>query len=539
MAEAAVGKSPSRSGISQIPRGGVLRQWGTVAFAAGVIAVMTIVFSAFRSPESPVLVESTVGQLALWQSEQFGIDQASALESMRTLISVLILVQLGLTLAGVLGILANAKWSRTVLMGSLVLLDVVLFTVPVLENDSTSGLVLIGIALMLVVLLLAPGRVTKALGFLVVLSALFVGWETFKGFAQSVDYKITLPQENWTYTGYSTLDEAISALNAGEVSAVIADEKDMRDIQNITVLEDINKEVRVAGFEVIPAFPERLGVAVRPGETAESVSEFVALNVGTISGEFAEERFLPEPRELRLVDLSTGNDLKMPHLQTIAEALLQPARRNGDQLLLTILLEAARFTWMEALVGFVMGAILGFLLGTVFAHSRLLERGLLPYVVASQTVPILAIAPMIVIWLGASWLSVAVIAAYLTFFPVTINTLRGLHSPSPNAVELMHSYAAPRLSILINLRIPSALPYIFTALKVSATASVVGAIIGELPSGIADGLGRAILNFNQYYTSDPAKLWAAIFIAALVGITFFFIVAGIERLVLPQRMRGS
>ena len=129
-----------------------------------------------------------------------------------------------------------------------------------------------------------------------------------------------------------------------------------------------------------------------------------------------------------------------------------------------------------------------------------MERGLLPYVVASQTVPILAIAPMVVIWLGASQLSVAVIAAYLTFFPVTINTMRGMQSPEAAQVELMRSYASNRWTIMWKLRFPAALPYIFTALKVSATASVVGAIIGELPSGIGDGLGRAILDFSSDYS---------------------------------------
>jgi NitT/TauT family transport system permease protein len=165
---------------------------------------------------------------------------------------------------------------------------------------------------------------------------------------------------------------------------------------------------------------------------------------------------------------------------------------------------------------------------------------LLPYVVASQTVPILAIAPMVVIWLGAGPVSVAVIAAYITFFPVTINTMRGLQSPQPTALELMQSYAASRWEILWILRFPSALPYIFTALKVSATASVVGAIIGELPSSIRDGLGRAILDFSSDYSliSTP-KLWAAIMIAAVVGITFFVIVSVIERIALRGYIRSE
>jgi NitT/TauT family transport system permease protein len=177
-------------------------------------------------------------------------------------------------------------------------------------------------------------------------------------------------------------------------------------------------------------------------------------------------------------------------------------------------------------------------LGVLLAHSKLAQRGLLPYVVASQTVPILAVAPIVVIYLGSlrvtAWFSVAVIAAYLTFFPVTISTLRGLHSADRRALELMRSYAAGRWKILWKLRVPAALPYIFAALKVSATASVVGAIIGEAPSSIQGGLGGDIIVFNQYYTLDPTKLWATNLVAALLGIVFFLVVIAAERAVVRR-----
>jgi NitT/TauT family transport system permease protein len=185
-----------------------------------------------------------------------------------------------------------------------------------------------------------------------------------------------------------------------------------------------------------------------------------------------------------------------------------------------------------------MGAAGGFVLAAVLAHSRMLQRGLLPYVVASQTVPILAIAPMVVVWLASlhvtAWISVSVIAAYLTFFPVTINTLRGLHSADRRAHELMRSYAAGRWQVLWKLRFPAALPYLFAALKVSATASIVGAIIGELPASIQSGLGGAILNFNQYYASSPPSLWATNLVAAALGITFFLAVVIAEKLVVRR-----
>ena len=119
-------------------------------------------------------------------------------------------------------------------------------------------------------------------------------------------------------------------------------------------------------------------------------------------------------------------------------------------------------------------------------------------------------------------------------FPVAINTLRGLLSTDRRAVELMRAIAASRWKILWKLRVPAALPYIFSALKVSATACVVGAIIGEAPSSIQEGLGGYIVNFNQYYTLSPQNLWATNIIAALLGISFFLVIVGAEKLVVRR-----
>jgi NitT/TauT family transport system permease protein len=236
------------------------------------------------------------------------------------------------------------------------------------------------------------------------------------------------------------------------------------------------------------------------------------------------------------------DDITLPHLHLIVRQLFEPATVGGP-LLITILWHSALFTAKEALAGFAIGASIGFLLGVALSQFRVLQRGLLPYIVASQTIPILAIAPMVVVGLGSltirgwtpdDWMRVSVIAAYLTFFPVTVNTLRGLQSVDPRAIELMHSYAASRWSILWKLRVPSALPYLFSAFKVSATASVVGAIIGEAPSSIPNGLGGAIITFNQYYSLEPKNLWATNLVAALLGITFFLAVVLVEKLVVRQ-----
>jgi NitT/TauT family transport system permease protein len=232
------------------------------------------------------------------------------------------------------------------------------------------------------------------------------------------------------------------------------------------------------------------------------------------------------------------DNTSMPHIHTIVQALFrQPTSGVGDVLVIQ-LLHAALFTAKEAVVGFAMGASVGFVLGVLMSEWRVLQRGFLPYVVASQTVPILAVAPIVVVYLGslnvAAWFSVAVIAAYLTFFPVAINTLRGLQSTDRRAVELMRAFAANRWRILWKLRVPAALPFIFSALKISATASIVGAIIGEAPSSIQDGLGGYIVNFNQLYTLNPQNLWATNLIAALLGISFFLAVVVAEKAVVRR-----
>jgi NitT/TauT family transport system permease protein len=231
------------------------------------------------------------------------------------------------------------------------------------------------------------------------------------------------------------------------------------------------------------------------------------------------------------------NERTMPHIHDMIGQLFEPSRRNGP-LLIEVLGRAALFTAKEAAVGFALGALIGFLLAVVLVHSTLLVRGFLPYIVASQTIPILAIAPMVVVWLGGrglpGWFSVSVIAAYLTFFPVAINALRGLQSADPRAHELMDSYAAGAWTVLWKLRVPASLPYLFAAFKIAATASIVGAIIGELPASIQDGLGGAILNFNQYYASSPESLWATNIIAALLGMAFFVAVVLAEKVVVRR-----
>jgi NitT/TauT family transport system permease protein len=235
--------------------------------------------------------------------------------------------------------------------------------------------------------------------------------------------------------------------------------------------------------------------------------------------------------------LLQASDRQLPHLWDIAAAFAEPFQRGSDITLAQFLVESALFTLRQAVAGFFLGALIGILLASIFVHSRVAERSFMPYVVASQTIPIVALAPLIVIAFGFGVVAVVVVATYLTFFPVTIAQLRGLRSGDPRALELLRSYGASRWQVYWKLRLPASIPYLFTALKVAATASVVGALIGEGPGGVKEGLGKAIISYNQQYITGPEKLWATLIVAALAGILCFIAVRAAELAVL--RSRGS
>jgi len=234
-----------------------------------------------------------------------------------------------------------------------------------------------------------------------------------------------------------------------------------------------------------------------------------------------------------------ASDLNLPHVWNIALIFFEPWQRGADRNIAQFLFDAALYTWKEAFLGFALGTLIGLALATAFVHSRWLERSFVPYVVASQTIPIIALGPLIVFAFGANVTSVVVIATYLTFFPVTIAMIRGLRSFDPRAMELMRSYAASRRQVYLKLRLPASLPFLFVALKIAATASIVGAIIGESTGGINDGLGLVILTFNQYYITGPEKLWAGIIASGLLGITFYLLVSAAEHFALRRRARLS
>ena len=188
-------------------------------------------------------------------------------------------------------------------------------------------------------------------------------------------------------------------------------------------------------------------------------------------------------------------------------------------------------TLSSASVGFVMGGLLGILLAIGIVHVGSLEKSLMPWVIASQTIPILAIAPMLIVVLGKTGLpdifTKATISAYLCFFPVTIGMVKGLRSPDVMQQDLMRTYNANAAQTLWKLRLPASLPFLFTSLKVSVAIALTGAIVAELPTGAVAGIGARLLNGSYY--GNTLQIWAALFVAAFAAAVLVWVLSEMEK----------
>ena len=194
-----------------------------------------------------------------------------------------------------------------------------------------------------------------------------------------------------------------------------------------------------------------------------------------------------------------------------------------------LFVNAGWFTFKEALGGFAIGCSLAILVALLLARFRLLGRAVMPYAIAANAIPIIAFAPITNNWFGVlNPLSKMVIAAVLCFFPVLVNTLRGLTSVRPSSVELMRSYACGEWDIFRRVRIPTALPFVFSALKIATVLAMIGAIVGDYFGGSQDSLGILIRRSAGIFAFDEA--WAAILVASVLGIAFYAAVAVVERL---------
>jgi NitT/TauT family transport system permease protein len=188
-------------------------------------------------------------------------------------------------------------------------------------------------------------------------------------------------------------------------------------------------------------------------------------------------------------------------------------------------------TLSATLLGFAMGTAMGILLAVGIIHNRAMDMSVMPWAIASQTIPILAIAPMIIVVLNSVGLQglvpKAIISAYLSFFPVVVGMVKGLRSPDQMQLDLLQTYFASRSEVFWKLRLPSSMPYLFTSLKVGMAASLVGAIVGELPTGAVAGLGARLLSGSYY--GQTVQIWAALFAAAVVAAGMVMLIGMVER----------
>jgi NitT/TauT family transport system permease protein len=246
--------------------------------------------------------------------------------------------------------------------------------------------------------------------------------------------------------------------------------------------------------------------------------------------------------------LPRTDDASMPHVWTVLRRLGEPevAGVADPRPVWEAVASGALFTLGLAMGGLVIGGIFGMALAMVMQRFRLAERAVLPYVVASQTVPLIAVAPLVAGWggkisiLGWSWqpwASVMVISSYLAFFPIAVGMLRGLTAPAKADVELFSTMAAGWWTTLLLLRLPASVPHLIPAVRLAAAAAVVGAIVAEISTGTRGGIGRLIIEYAQAATGDPSRMYTAILGAAVLGLVAAAAVGLLD--VGLRRYRGS
>jgi NitT/TauT family transport system permease protein len=246
--------------------------------------------------------------------------------------------------------------------------------------------------------------------------------------------------------------------------------------------------------------------------------------------------------------LPRAKDRVMPHVSDILSRFGDPISRSSDESVLSVVLNAVGYSLRLVLAGFAVGLVAGVLLAVVMTRFEIAERAMLPYLVISQTIPLIALAPLIVSWGGkleigglvwSRWMSASLLGAFLTFFPIAVGTLRGLKSPPASSLELMDSLAAPWRSTLFKLRFPAALPYIVPALKLGAAGSVIGVVVSEISTGLRGGIGRLVIEFGRATTSDPAIVYTAVLGAAFLGLVMAGLVAFVDAVLMRNRPKEA
>ena len=239
------------------------------------------------------------------------------------------------------------------------------------------------------------------------------------------------------------------------------------------------------------------------------------------------------------------SDRAMPHVIDMLRRFGRPEVGGGStRTVFDAVFSATWYSFRVALLGLVLGVAFGLLSAMLLARFDLLRKGLMPYLIISQTVPLIALAPLTVSWGGRlkfgsfgweKWMSAASLSAFLAFFPVAVGAMRGFASPPPAALELMDSYAATWWQGFRKLRFPAALAYLLPAFKLAAAASVVGVVVSEISIGLRFGIGRLILAYSQEATGDPAKVYTAVVGSAALGLAMAGLVALLDKVLSKNR----
>lgn len=236
--------------------------------------------------------------------------------------------------------------------------------------------------------------------------------------------------------------------------------------------------------------------------------------------------------------LPRANDLAMPSVFDMGREFGKPQVRGSSTSVFEAVAEGTFNSLKLAVAALVLGTIVGIGAAILMARFKVVQRGLMPYLVISQTIPLIALAPLTVTWGGQlsifgfewqKWTSALVLGAFLSFFPIAVGALRGFNSPQPAALELMDSYASSWWNTWRKLRLPAAVPYVAPAMRLAGSAAVFGVIVSELSVGLTNGVGYLILSYMQEGTSRPAKVFTAVAGTVVLGLLMAAIINAVDR----------
>jgi NitT/TauT family transport system permease protein len=366
------------------------------------------------------------------------------------------------------------------------------------------------------------GLKEKALPVAVVVAIIVVLWYGLAAFL------------NWTQVEEGLINAAADRAAEAEAEAALNGDNGSSDNADGTASEDDESQ----SYDSATADPEPSGDAASSGEAVPEEDAAGSDESDATPAEPMPEKVAAVEKPPFMAILKATWEMERPVLPSphqivkefVATTVAEPVTSNKS------LVYHAGVTASATLVGFALGAALGMLLAAGIVHVQTLDRSLMPWIIASQTVPILAIAPMIIVVLGnigiTGLVPKSIISMYLCFFPVTIGMVKGLRSPDPMQLDLMRSYNASVSQVFWKLRVPASIPFLFASLKVAVAISLTGAIVGELPTGAAAGIGARLLSGSYY--GQTVQIWSALFAAALLGTVLVYGIGGIERLVLRQ-----